>query len=145
MNRTKNRAFGFGALNQTIRNYLLRKYYYFKYGIFDPIFNPRVRQYTKLEKICDALTEKYKWIDYIQHHFHAYPETKSYDSELFGNDETEVIIKEDCHDYGYLGCESKEDFEKDFSALIAKNKLTDCVDKRFIYAETVDGFVRDYE
>ena len=141
MINTKKRAFGFGALIQTTRNYLRRKYYYFKYDIFHPIFNSRVRKYIKLEKICDSLTEKYKWVDYIQHHFHAYQSEPTYESELFGNDETEVIIKEDsCCDL-----EDKEIFEKDFFALIAKHKLTDCVDKRFLYAETVDGFVREYE
>jgi hypothetical protein len=130
------------TLGQKIREYIFRKYYYFKYGIFHPIFNSRVRKFNKLEKICNSLTAKYKWIDYIQHHFHAYQSEPTYESELFGNDETEVIIKEDCDDYDYA---DKEDFEKDFSALIAKNKLTDCVDKEFIYAKTVDGFWREYE
>ena len=141
MINTKKRAFGFGALIQTIRNYLLRKYYYFKYDIFHPIFNSRVRKYTKLEKICKSITDKYEWIDYIQHHFHAYQTQPTYEAELFGEDGTEVIIKED----SWVCIESKEDFEKNFSALIAKNKLTDCVDKGFIYAKTVDGFWREYE
>jgi len=133
---------GVRTLGQKIREYLLRKYFNFKYGIFHPIFNPRVRKYDKLQKICDSLTDKYKWIDYIEHHFHAYQSEPTSESELFGNDETEVIIKEDCDDYDYA---DKEDFEKDFLALIAKHKLSDCVDGGFLYAKTVDGWEREYE
>ena len=131
------------TLGQKIREYIFRKYYYFKYDIFQPIFNSRVRKFHKLEKICNSLTEKYEWIDYIQHHFHAYQTQPTYEAELFGEDGTEVIIKED--EDSWVCIESKEDFEKDFSALIAKNKLTNCVDKGFIYAKTVDGFWREYE
>ena len=145
MINTKERASSSRALVQTIRNYLRRKYYYFKYDIFDPIFNSRVRKYIKLEKICNSLMENHKWVDGIDHDYFAYPETRSYESEVFGESANVITIADDHNDYGYDGCESKEDFEKDFSALIAKNKLTKCVDKGFIYAKTVDGFWREYE
>ena len=133
MINTKKRAFGFGALIQTIRNYLLRKYYYFKYDIFHPIFNSRVRKYNKLQKICNSLMENHKWVDGIDHDYFAYPETRSYESEVFGESANVITIADDHYDYGYDGCESREDFEKDFLALIAKHKLSDCVYKRFLY------------
>ena len=133
MINTKKRAFGFGALIQTTRNYLRRKYYYFKYDIFHPIFNQRVRKYNKLQKICNSLMENHKWVDGIDHDYFAYPETRSYESEVFGESANVITIADDHYGYGYDGCESKEDFEKDFLALIAKHKLSDCVYKRFLY------------
>ena len=146
MLRSKKEVFSFRTLIQTIRNYLLRKYYYFKYGIFDPIFNSRVRKYTKLEKIGRSLMEKHKWVDGIDHDYFAYPETRSYESEVFGESANVITIADDRYDYGYDGCESREDFEKDFLALIAKHKLSDCIYKKFLYQRfNHDEVTYDYE
>ena len=104
-------AFSFGAFIQTIRNYFV---------------NPRVRKYQKLEKICNSLIDKYWWIEDISHWYSV----GGYDFDEY---ETTITLNDNCREYEYLDNDEQEQFEKEFRSLIAKNRLSDCVYKRFAY------------
>ena len=127
MINTKKGAFGFGALIQTILNYFIN------IGL---LLNPRVRKYQKLEKICDSLTDKYKWIDYISHWYSV----EDYDFDEY---ETAITIKDGCHDYDHA---NKENFEHEFLIAIEQDGLSDCVYTRFAYRRfDHDSLEYDYE
>ena len=122
MSKYKNQVETQTTLGQKIREY-------FRYRILprlDSIFNPRVRKYKKLEKICNSLIDKYWWIEDISHWYSV----EGYDFDEY---ETAITLNDNCREYEYLDNDEQEQFEKEFRSLIAKNRLSDCVYKRFAY------------
>ena len=133
------------TLGQKIREYLLRKKFYFKAKLdwrFS-ILNPKYRKHCKLEKICDSLTNKYKWIEEIGHHYFPTNDNISAEWEMFGPTATTITIKDDCYDFDYG---DQQDFQKEFISLIEKNRLSDCVEEGFEYLRfNHDSVGYDYE
>ena len=122
MSKYKNQVETQTTLGQKIREY-------FRYRILprlDSIFNPRVRKYQKLEKICNSLIDKYWWIEDISHWYSV----EGYDFDEY---ETTIALNDNCREYEYLDNDEQEQFENEFRSLIAKNRLSDCVYKRFAY------------
>ena len=122
MSKYKNQVETQTTLGQKIREY-------FRYRILprlDSIFNPRVRKYQKLEKICNSLIDKYWWIEDISHWYSV----EGYDFDEY---ETTITLNDNCREYEYLDNDEQEQFENEFRSLIAKNRLSDCVYKGFAY------------
>jgi len=122
MSKYKNQVETQTTLGQKIREY-------FRYRILprlDSIFNPRVRKYKKLEKICNSLIDKYWWIEDISHWYSV----EGYDFDEY---ETTITLNDNCREYEYLDNDEQEQFENEFRSLIAKNRLSDCVYKGFAY------------
>jgi hypothetical protein len=87
--------------------------------------------------------ENHKWVDGIDHDYFAYPETRSYESEMFGESANVITIKDGCHDYDHA---DKENLEHEFLIAVEQNGLSDCIYKEFLYRRfNHDEVTYDYE